>query len=140
MRLLSLLLATLIVLTQWPLWIGKGSWLKVWQIEAQVAQQKLQNEQLQARNAALDAEVKDLKNGTAAIEERARSELGMVRDDEVFFQLLDVGSRPASSLPVPAPVPVRPATPPAPPKAEAPADAESEAATAPAVPNPSPDH
>lgn len=136
MRLLSLLLATLIVLTQWPLWIGKGSWLKVWQIEAQVAQQKLQNEQLQARNAALDAEVRDLKNGTAAIEERARSELGMVRDDEVFFQMIDPGSKPASSLPVPAPIPIRPAAPPPPPPEAAPSETKEETA----VPLPDRDH
>lgn len=89
MRLLALILAACVVLLQWPLWIGKGSWLKVWQIESQLAEQKTQNQKLQARNDALEAEVRDLKTGTDAIEERARNELGMVRQDEVFFQILD---------------------------------------------------
>jgi len=89
MRLLAVSLATLIVLLQWPLWIGKGSWLKVWQIESQLADQRKSNEKLKVRNAALDAEVRDLKTGTDAIEERARNELGMVRPEEVFFQVLD---------------------------------------------------
>jgi cell division protein FtsB len=109
MRLLAIALATLILLIQWPLWIGKGSWLKVWQIEASLSDQQAQNARLRARNAALDAEVRDLKTGTDAIEERARNELGMVRADEVFFQIL--GPAPAASKPVPANAPAKPATP-----------------------------
>ncbi|MDK2125734.1 cell division protein FtsB [Parachitinimonas caeni] len=89
MRLLAIALASLIVLLQWPLWVGKGSWLKVWQIESQLADQVKQNQQLKSRNQALDAEVNDLKTGVSAIEERARNELGMIRNDEVFFQILD---------------------------------------------------
>lgn len=89
MRLLAILFVVLIVALQWPLWIGKGSWLKVWQLENQVTEQHKANEKLKARNAALDAEVKDLKTGVDAIEERARNELGMIRSDEVFFQILD---------------------------------------------------
>ncbi|QDQ25101.1 cell division protein FtsB [Chitinimonas arctica] len=94
MRLLAVILAACIVLLQWPLWIGKGSWLKVWQIESQLADQRTQNDKLQARNGALDAEVRDLKTGTDAIEERARNELGMLRQDEVFFQILDTKPTP----------------------------------------------
>jgi len=110
MRLLAVLLAVCIVLLQWPLWIGKGSWLKVWQIESQVSEQKKQNDKLAARNAAMDAEVRDLKTGTDAIEERARNELGMIRADEVFYQILDGrASAPATSTPAgttpPAPKP-----------------------------------
>ena len=89
MRLLAILFVVLIVALQWPLWIGKGSWLKVWQLENQVTEQHKANEKLKSRNAALDAEVKDLKTGVDAIEERARNELGMIRSDEVFFQILD---------------------------------------------------
>lgn len=89
MRLLAILLVSVIVALQWPLWIGKGSWLKVWQLDNQLVEQKKSNEKLQLRNAALDAEVKDLKTGVDAIEERARNELGMIRQDEVFFQILD---------------------------------------------------
>jgi cell division protein FtsB len=107
MRLLAIALAALIVLIQWPLWIGKGSWLKVWQIEASLAEQQAQNAKLRSRNAALDAEVRDLKTGTDAIEERARNELGMVRADEVFFQVL--GTAPAAAKP--AAPPVKPASP-----------------------------
>ena len=89
MRVLTLTLAALIVLIQYPLWIGKGSWFRVWEVDQQIRAQRETNRQLQARNAALEAEVRDLKVGVEAIEERARSELGMIRQDEIFFQLLE---------------------------------------------------
>jgi cell division protein FtsB len=89
MRWISLTLAALILLLQYPLWMGKGSWLRVWDLSQQVEAQKQINQQTQTRNAVLDAEVRDLKQGTEAIEERARSELGMVKRDEVFFQIID---------------------------------------------------
>jgi cell division protein FtsB len=88
MRWLTLTLLVLIAALQWPLWLGKGSWFRVWQLDRQLQQQRAVNQQLIARNAALDAEVRDLKQGTDAIEERARDELGMTRNGEVFFQLL----------------------------------------------------
>jgi cell division protein FtsB len=88
-RLLTLALAALIALIQYPLWLGKGSWLRVWEIDQQITAQKEVNGRLQARNAALDAEVRDLKQGSEAIEERARNELGMIKHDEIFFQVLD---------------------------------------------------
>jgi len=115
MRLLAVILATCIVLLQWPLWVGKGSWLKVWQIESQVTAQKVQNTKLTARNDALDAEVRDLKTGTDAIEERARNELGMIRQDEVFYQILDnrnpTSPTSTSAAPVVTPAPTATATP-----------------------------
>ena len=89
MRWLTLSLAALVILIQYPLWLGKGGWLRVWEVDQQIQAQRVTNEKLRARNAALDAEVRDLKQGVEAIEERARSELGMVRQDEVFFQVLD---------------------------------------------------
>ena len=89
MRKLTLTLIVLIAALQWPLWLGKGSWLRVWQLDSQVEEQRAANAVLVGRNAALDAEVRDLKQGSAAIEERARNELGMIRNNEVFFQLLD---------------------------------------------------
>ncbi|MFN4237461.1 MAG: cell division protein FtsB [Vogesella sp.] len=89
MRRLTLVLLVLLAALQWPLWLGKGSWLRVWQLDKQVEEQRAANQLLVRRNAALDAEVRDLKQGTAAIEERARNELGMIRQGEVFFQLLD---------------------------------------------------
>jgi len=88
-RALTLTLAALIVLIQYRLWLGKGSWFRVWEVDQQIRAQRETNRQLQARNAALEAEVRDLKVGVEAIEERARSELGMIRQDEIFFQLLE---------------------------------------------------
>jgi cell division protein FtsB len=89
MRILGATLAVLILLVQWPLWLGKGGWLRVWEVDRQVAAQSAKNRQLQARNRALEADVRDLKQGTDAIEERARYELGLVRHDEVFFHVVD---------------------------------------------------
>ena len=95
MTILAAVLAALIVLIQYPLWLGKGGWLRVWDMDRQVQAQKDQNAKLQTRNDALDAEVRDLKQGLDAIEERARYELGMVKQDEVFFQIVE--PRPAAA-------------------------------------------
>jgi len=89
MRAATLILVVLLLLLQYPLWLGKGSWLKVWDLNRQVEEQQRINQQTKTRNALLDAEVRDLKQGTAAIEERARSELGMIKRDEVFYQILE---------------------------------------------------
>lgn len=89
MKALTLIFVILIALLQYPLWLGKGSWLRVWELNRQVNAQQEKNAALKARNAMLDAEVRDLKSGKAAIEERARSELGMIKQDEVFFQVIE---------------------------------------------------
>ncbi len=89
MRLLTLTLALLIAALQYPLWLGKGSWLKAWEVDQELSKQNVENTRLKARNASLDAEVKDLKTGYEAIEERARTELGMLKQDEIFFQVLE---------------------------------------------------
>ena len=94
MRILALIFVALIVALQYPMWLGKGGWLQVRELDRQLAAQRETNAQLKVRNEALDADVRDLKSGFEAIEERARSELGMVRSDEVFFQLQPAGSRP----------------------------------------------
>ncbi len=107
MRLLAIALAALVLLIQYPLWLGKGGVLRVWEMERQIEVQRESNSKLQIRNATLDAEVRDLKQGLEAVEERARSELGMIRRDEVFFQVLDGN-----------PVAVRPAVPSPPTKAK----------------------
>ena len=89
----------MIAALQWPLWVGKGSWLRVWQLDHQLVEKKQYNEKLKERNEALDADVRDLKTGSDAIEERGRNELGMIRQDEVFFQVLDKNSAaPAAPL------------------------------------------
>ena len=87
----------LIALIQYPLWLGKGSWLRVWDLKSQIEKQEEKNNNSTTRNDALDAEVRDLKSGKAAIEERARTELGMVKQDEVFYQVLqqEVSTTPA---------------------------------------------
>ena len=89
MKLLALALLVAIGLLQYPLWLGKGSWLRVWEVDQKLSAQRDANQKLRLRNAVLDAEVADLKQGFEAVEERARSELGMVRRDEIFFQILD---------------------------------------------------
>ena len=91
MKLLSVALIALIALIQYPLWLGKGSWMRVWEVDRQIKSQRDKNAKLQLRNVALDAEVRDLKQGFDAIEERARSELGMIKQDEIFFQVLERG-------------------------------------------------
>jgi cell division protein FtsB len=95
MRLLAVGLVFLIAAIQTPLWFGKGGWLRVWELDRQLEAQRASNERLRSRNAALDAEVRDLKSGYDAIEERARSELGMVRQDEVFVQFVEPAPRPS---------------------------------------------
>lgn len=87
MRLLAVILVVLIAALQYPMWLGKGGWLQVRELDRQLAVQRDANAILKARNERLDADVRDLKTGYEAIEERARSELGMVRQDEVFFQI-----------------------------------------------------
>lgn len=91
MKVLSVVLIAFIALLQYPLWLGKGSWLKVREVDQQIRTQHEINQKLQIRNTALDAEVRDLKQGYDAIEERARSELGMIRKEEVFVHILESG-------------------------------------------------
>ncbi len=112
MRLITLALAALLILIQIPLWVGKGGWLRVAEMEGQVSQAQKKTEELKARNAKLDSEVRDLKEGTGAVEERARFELGMIKQNEIFIQILGANGQPkesATPLPAPKPEPVKPA-------------------------------
>jgi cell division protein FtsB len=97
LKILGAVLVVLIVLIQYPLWLGKGGWLRAWDMDRQVELQQAKNRRLETRNAALAAEVRDLKTGTEAIEERARHELGMLRPDEVFYQFAP--KKPATPAP-----------------------------------------
>lgn len=100
MRLILLVLSALLLLIQYPLWLGKGGWLRVWDLDQQVALARKKNDELRARNAKLGSEVQDLKDGTGAIEERARYELGMIRQNEIFVRVLpaaESSKAPASS-------------------------------------------
>ena len=99
MRWLSVALVALLVLLQYPLWVGKGGWLRVWDVGNQLEQQKENNKKLEVRNAGLDAEVRDLKQGYDAIEERARYELGMIKQDEIFLQIPERSADKATEKP-----------------------------------------
>jgi cell division protein FtsB len=98
MRIVTIILAVLLLAIQWPLWFGKGGWLRFAELDRQLAAQRTVNAGLTERNAQLAAEVASLREGRGAIEERARHELNMVRDGETFFEL--IGSR---ADPVPPP-------------------------------------
>ncbi|MBY4675662.1 cell division protein FtsB [Marinobacterium arenosum] len=86
---LMLILFVLLLGLQYRLWFGEPNLRQIWQLETMIEQQQLQNEQLSERNKQLEAEVQDLKKGLSALEERARNELGMIREGETFFQLVD---------------------------------------------------
>lgn len=79
----------LLLLLQYSLWFGNGGLLRVWQLNRAVAEQQAENSKLKERNEALEAEVRDLKQGEEAIEERARTDLGMIKKDETFFQVVE---------------------------------------------------
>ncbi|NMM36877.1 MAG: cell division protein FtsB [Glaciimonas sp.] len=103
MRLITISLLLLLALIQHPLWLGKGGWLRVWDLDQQVNSALDKNIALKARNGKLESEVRDLQNGTGAIEERARYELGMIKEGEIFVQLLaNTGAAPLQVAPPPA--------------------------------------
>ena len=79
-------LVVLLAALQYPLWFGKGGWLRVREMERQLTAQREVNQALESRNASQEAEVRDLKSGYDALEERARFELGLVKEGEVFVQ------------------------------------------------------
>ena len=91
MRLILVCLTALLVLIQYPLWLGKGGWLRVWELSNLVDAALFKEQELKARNAKLSSEVQDLEEGTGAVEERARYELGLIKDNEVFVQILEPG-------------------------------------------------
>ncbi len=89
MKWIGAILFILFLALQYKLWVGQGSLAEVSRLEQTIEKQKASNAELRERNDALDAEVQDLKKGVEAIEERARSELGMIKKDETFFQIID---------------------------------------------------
>jgi cell division protein FtsB len=107
MRWLALTLAALTVALPSPMWPGERGWLPVREYDRQLAAQRDVNAKLKARNDALDADVRDLKAGYEAIEERARADLGMIRNDEVFFQIETGGAgvKPPAQKPASTPAP-----------------------------------
>ncbi len=89
MKALTVLLVTLLALVQFRLWVGDESLAEVWRLRQAIESQTSKNVLLKSRNQRLDAEVRDLKNGLEAVEERARFELGMIRRDEIYFQIVE---------------------------------------------------
>ena len=89
MRLLLTFLIVLFLVLQYRLWVGDGSFAEVWHLSQDVERQNAENAQLKERNQALEGEVLDLKQGLEAVEERAREELGMLKEGESFYQIVE---------------------------------------------------
>ena len=89
MRILIAVLLVLFVLLQYRLWVGEGSLAEVNNLKKEISRLEADLGRLRDRNSALRAEVEDLRGGKAAIEERARSELGMIKEGEIFYQVID---------------------------------------------------
>jgi len=89
MKFLIAILAVLLLVLQYDLWFGDGGMANVSRLERRVAEQHQDNDHLAERNHALEAEVRDLKKGREAIEERARSELGMIKPGETYYQIVE---------------------------------------------------
>jgi cell division protein FtsB len=88
-RLAFCVLLALLLILQFQLWVGDGSMAEVWELQRAIEAQQQENKKLRERNLALAAEVKDLKTALDAIEERARLELGMIREGEVFYRIVE---------------------------------------------------
>ena len=90
MKLIVVILLVLLFWLQYKLWLGDGGIPEVLQLEGEIETVQEEVRGLKERNEALDAEVVDLKKGIEAIEERARSEMGMIKKDEMYYQVIDV--------------------------------------------------
>lgn len=91
MKIVIYILLGILIGLQYPLWLGDGGALSLWKLKREIAAQAGENARLHERNRALEAEVRDLKEGYEALEERARAELGMVRRGETFYQMIENG-------------------------------------------------
>ena len=89
MKAIIILLVSLLALVQFRLWVGEESLAEVWRLRQAIEYQSAENALLKGRNQRLEAEVRDLKSGLEAVEERARFELGMIRKDEIYFQIVE---------------------------------------------------
>lgn len=89
MKIVLYILLGILIGLQYPLWLGDGGLLALWKLRHEISVQKKENANLKERNLALEAEVRDLKQGYEALEERARAELGMVRRGETLFQIIE---------------------------------------------------
>ena len=89
MKIIAFVLLILLIWLQYKIWLQDGGLPEVIQLQEEIEEVKTEVEKLQERNASLDAEVKDLKKGLDAIEERARSEMGMIKEGEVYYQVIE---------------------------------------------------
>ena len=89
LRYIALILLILLIALQIKFWTGEGGMRDVWRLQERITEQKAENLKLKQRNEALSAEVQDLKSGKGAIEERARTELGLIKPGEVFYQVVE---------------------------------------------------
>ena len=89
MKLVWSIMVLLILLLQVRLWVGEGSFAQVWSLEDAIAEQRSENAELAARNERLYAEVRNLRGQQGALEERARMNLGLIREDETFFLVVE---------------------------------------------------
>lgn len=99
MKRLAAALAVLLVAIQWPLWLGRGGWFRVWELQRQLGAQKAAQAEIDTRNQALTAELRSLSQGREAVEERAREDLHFIRAGEVFFQRPTASDAPAAPPP-----------------------------------------
>jgi cell division protein FtsB len=93
LRILIVILLMMLIALQYRLWFGEGSFAEVSYLKHEISKQKLELDQMQQQNQQLRAEIDDLREGLEAVEERARSELGMIRDGEVYFQIIEPEAR-----------------------------------------------
>ena len=88
MRWFGVILIGLLVVLQYQLWFSHGGIISVWRLNSKIVLQQQRNQHLEKRNAVLVADIHDLKSGNAAIEARAREDLGMIKKGEVFYQVV----------------------------------------------------
>ena len=89
MRWILILIVIILIGLQYRLWFGQGSWEQIVSLNRELQQQRLFNQHLRARNQVIENEVRDLKSGLESVEERARSELGLIKEGETFYLLID---------------------------------------------------
>lgn len=89
MKIIAFILLVLLIWLQYKIWLQDGGLPEVLQLQQEIETVKTEVKRLQERNSSLDAEVRDLKKGLRAIEERARSEMGMIKEGEVYYQVIE---------------------------------------------------
>lgn len=105
LRAAMIVLGAMLLALQYRIWFGPHDAFDALALRGEIAEQRIENERLLERNRALAAEVRDLKQGGDAVEERARSDLGMVKDSETFYRVVSPAAGAPSTAPAPASAP-----------------------------------